>query len=79
MYYTLANIAELKKEQEGLYLVIPNQMFLNVTLDHKKQSYVTRYICGNSQQYIAWVKMIHFFLCQKYGYQVKIMFHEDIL
>ncbi len=38
MYYPLANIAELKKEQEGFYLVIPNQMFLNVTLDHKNQS-----------------------------------------
>ncbi len=50
---------------------------LYVTLDHKTSH---KYICSNSQKYIAWVKLSFFILCQKsLGFYANIMFHEDIL
>jgi len=50
-----------------------------VNLDHKIR--VARvYLWQCSQQYIVWVKIIDFLLCQKsLGYKVNIMFNEDIL
>ncbi len=36
-----------------------------VSLEHKSSHKQHRYICSNRQQYIVWVKIIHFLLCQK--------------
>ncbi len=36
-----------------------------VTLEHKTIHKQHRYICSNSQQYIVWVKIIHFYFMTK--------------
>ncbi len=41
------------------------QILMNMTLDHKTSLKSHRYICSNSQQYIVWVKILIFLLCQK--------------
>ncbi len=52
------------------------QYFLNTIYvpgaqtSHKQHSY----ICSNIQQYIVWLKIIHFYFMP----DIKIMFHEDI-
>ncbi len=47
------------------YFFISNDYLTFVTLDHKTSLKSLEYICSNSQQYIVWVKIIHFSLCQK--------------
>ncbi len=42
------------------YFFISNDYLTFVTLDHKTSLKSLRYICSNSQQYIVWVKIIHF-------------------
>ncbi len=49
----------------------------NVTLEHKTSIKSLGYICISTQKYIVWDNI--FILSQKsLGYEVKIMFHEDI-
>ncbi len=48
-----------------------------MTLEHISSVTLGGYIYNNSQKYIAWVKIIHFYLMSKIWF--KIMFHEDIL
>ncbi len=50
---------------------------INVSLQHRRSHKQHSYICSNNQQYIVWVKIIHFLLWQK-SLDIKIMFHEDI-
>ncbi len=38
---------------------------LNVSLEHKISHKQHRYICRNRQQYIVWVKIIHFYFMPK--------------
>ncbi len=54
-------------------------IFLNVTLDHKTSHKSHGCICSNSQKYIVWAKIIYFSLMPKIIRILKIMFHEDIL
>ncbi len=42
------------------YFFISNVYLTFVTLDHKSSFKSLEYICSNSQQYIVWVKIIHF-------------------
>ncbi len=42
------------------YFFISNDYLTFVTLDHKSSFKSLGYICSNSQQYIVWVKIIHF-------------------
>ncbi len=42
------------------YFFISNDYLTFVTLDHKTSLKSLGYICSNSQQYIVWVKIIHF-------------------
>ncbi len=42
------------------YYFISNDYLTFVTLDHKTSLKSLGYICSNSQQYIVWVKIIHF-------------------
>ncbi len=44
----------------SFYLFISNYYLTFVTLDHKTSLKSLEYICRNSQQYILWVKIIHF-------------------
>ncbi len=41
-------------------LFISNDYLTFVTLEHKTSLKSLGYICSNSQQYIVWVKIIHF-------------------
>ncbi len=41
-------------------LFISNDYLPFVTLEHKTSLKSLEYICSNSQQYIVWVKIIHF-------------------
>ncbi len=40
--------------------LISNDYLTFVTLEHKTSLKSLEYICSNSQQYIVWVKIIHF-------------------
>ncbi len=42
------------------YFFISNDYLTFVTLEHKTSLKSLGYICSNSQQYIVWVKIIHF-------------------
>ncbi len=42
------------------FYFISNDYLTFVTLDHKTSLKSLEYICRNSQQYIVWVKIIHF-------------------
>ncbi len=44
----------------SFYFLISNDYLTFVTLDHKTSLKSLGYICSNSQQYIVWVKIIHF-------------------
>ncbi len=37
----------------------------NLNVEHKSSHKQHRYICSNIQQYIVWIKMIHFYLMPK--------------
>ncbi len=44
----------------SFYFCISNYYLTFVTLEHKTSLKSLGYICSNSQQYIVWVKIIHF-------------------
>ncbi len=44
----------------SFYFFISNDYLTFVTLEHKTSLKSLEYICSNSQQYIVWVKIIHF-------------------
>ncbi len=44
----------------SFYFCISNDYLTFVTLEHKTSLKLLGYICSNSQQYIVWVKIIHF-------------------
>ncbi|XDV28083.1 hypothetical protein PO909_031478, partial [Leuciscus waleckii] len=57
-------VNELCTVDQGTYLYCIHTLTY-VTLDHKTSHKSHRYICGNSQQYIIWVKIIDFFFMPK--------------
>ncbi len=62
----------------GLEMFRRDMQIIICDLQHKSSLKSLGYICNNSQQYIVWVKIIIFLLCQK-SLNIKIMFHEDIV
>ncbi len=49
----------------SLNVFISNDYLTFVTLEHKTSLKSLGYICSNSQQYIVWVKIIHFYFMPK--------------
>ncbi len=52
-------------------LFISNDYLPFVTLEHKTSLKSMGYICSNSQQYIVWVKIIHFSFMPKNHSHIK--------